>query len=429
MKKNKTRLFSVALFLSLSLLASTVTLSQTKCVFSVNTIFDSQDRVQKISVFKTTDGVTFSKICDSVPIIPRIKYSAVYFKDRLWIIGGLFVDSNFRNVSSFDDAYSSADGKKWQKEKMSGFPKREGNTIVVYKNEMYSIGGQFRDSFNFPGSTKKYFGGVRSLSVLKTSDGKRWSKIYDGLPFESNSLSFRVFATSNSIFVISDTVGAWYYGIEHRMWSSNDGKKWKDLGRLPSTRYHSGTRFFNGEIYDIGGRTMRGEYPSKIICTGNSSKWNIDSSQKYLPKSSRCGLYVFNNKLYAYINREVFSLNRSNDWRKAGPMTQPMLESPLDDECYHFVEVLNTKYYKTSEVIDIKADVSKSEIKIYPNPATDQITIETTDKGTAEIFDLNGKLVQSVPITESRTVIARNDLPAGMYILYISGNRRKIVFQ
>jgi len=78
----------------------------------------------------------------------------------------------------------------------------------------------------------------------------------------------------------------------------------------------------------------------------------------------------------------------------------------------------------------------KTEIRIYPNPANNQLTIEfpsysANNKTTIELFDINGKLLNNLSIQGNKTQINLNEFPAGIYVVKVIENTsvavRKIV--
>ena len=68
-------------------------------------------------------------------------------------------------------------------------------------------------------------------------------------------------------------------------------------------------------------------------------------------------------------------------------------------------------------------EATTEEIAVYPNPATDVITIQTVKAGnvTATLFDNTGKEMKST-IGSQTLNLTTGDIPAGAYILRISSN-------
>ena len=70
---------------------------------------------------------------------------------------------------------------------------------------------------------------------------------------------------------------------------------------------------------------------------------------------------------------------------------------------------------------------NKFEAKVYPNPATDIVTIECDGVKQVKIFDLDGSLLKN--IETSNTTIQVDDLASGVYLLRIETDKGCIVKQ
>ena len=68
-------------------------------------------------------------------------------------------------------------------------------------------------------------------------------------------------------------------------------------------------------------------------------------------------------------------------------------------------------------------DKQPSEIKIYPNPATDIITIETPFSGSLFILNSNGQQLFTYQTTERRTQIDISPLPNGIFFVRLKGEK------
>jgi PKD repeat protein len=67
--------------------------------------------------------------------------------------------------------------------------------------------------------------------------------------------------------------------------------------------------------------------------------------------------------------------------------------------------------------------------KIYPNPTTGFISIETdenSDSYQAEIYSISGKLVKAQSLPEDNSTVDLSDLPSGLFLVKITGNKGKI---
>lgn len=68
-------------------------------------------------------------------------------------------------------------------------------------------------------------------------------------------------------------------------------------------------------------------------------------------------------------------------------------------------------------------------LAVFPNPAIEQIFVKTQDEGTLKIFDLRGKMIKNIGITnasEETISIAIDDLKSGVYILNLTTNSESI---
>ena len=73
--------------------------------------------------------------------------------------------------------------------------------------------------------------------------------------------------------------------------------------------------------------------------------------------------------------------------------------------------------------------IAQVEIKIYPNPATEKVTLEisgweTLQTGNFKLYSLSGQLLQEHPIHSASTIISLKTLPTGVYILKVNINDR-----
>ena len=80
------------------------------------------------------------------------------------------------------------------------------------------------------------------------------------------------------------------------------------------------------------------------------------------------------------------------------------------------------KYFTTD--IDGVAEISNSEINIYPNPTSDFIFIENIEPQQITIYSLDGRLVKTV---ENANVVDVRDLKEGVYLINIDGRIMKMV--
>jgi hypothetical protein len=85
--------------------------------------------------------------------------------------------------------------------------------------------------------------------------------------------------------------------------------------------------------------------------------------------------------------------------------------------------------YPMSCTVGVNEIAAFHEVSVYPNPASDQITIDLhkiqSQNASIRIFDTRGALQKSYYTSESQLLINRDGLGSGMYfVVIIAGNER-----
>ncbi|MBK9731819.1 MAG: T9SS type A sorting domain-containing protein [Chitinophagaceae bacterium] len=76
----------------------------------------------------------------------------------------------------------------------------------------------------------------------------------------------------------------------------------------------------------------------------------------------------------------------------------------------------------------VNEEQQEMTVSIYPNPATDHITISgIAENNLVEIFDLHAKKIRSQHSVSGSLEIKTADLPAGVYLVAITGNGERLV--
>ena len=83
----------------------------------------------------------------------------------------------------------------------------------------------------------------------------------------------------------------------------------------------------------------------------------------------------------------------------------------------------------TVGVVDEVHKENNFELHVYPNPATEFITIKTnvTEKTNLQIYDLHGKLWLNKVITASATTISTSQLLVGTYIAVVEHSKKQMI--
>lgn len=66
------------------------------------------------------------------------------------------------------------------------------------------------------------------------------------------------------------------------------------------------------------------------------------------------------------------------------------------------------------------SDVSKTQVKVYPNPVVDILNVEAASKvSTVQVFDLTGKVVSSHALSAVKNQVDLSKLAPGVYVVNI----------
>jgi len=103
----------------------------------------------------------------------------------------------------------------------------------------------------------------------------------------------------------------------------------------------------------------------------------------------------------------------------APPDSLPGTRYPLQDEFGSSGSQLSPEYYVEK--------LAQVEMKIYPNPATEKITLsisnmENLQTGTLQLYSMNGQLLQTRLLSEAEVDISLVGLSKGTYILKVQVN-------
>lgn len=105
----------------------------------------------------------------------------------------------------------------------------------------------------------------------------------------------------------------------------------------------------------------------------------------------------------------------------------PVLTTYADDQN----NILFTEYYSTQVVnttMDLATLTKKDDIKIYPNPFTDEVYIEINESAIVSVFSTTGKLVKKERINSIENRIDLYNLLPGMYFISIQADKGQNLF-
>ncbi|PZF72229.1 T9SS type A sorting domain-containing protein [Taibaiella soli] len=128
---------------------------------------------------------------------------------------------------------------------------------------------------------------------------------------------------------------------------------------------------------------------------------------------------------------DIFTLERSQNGKDFVAITSLPVQKSISDYQYTDTKPFNGVNYYRLKMTDktLQASYSKvviantvvdnaASLNVYPNPATDNVTVYTgKSAGTITIADLNGKILKAAAANTEATTINTNDLAKGVYIL------------
>jgi uncharacterized delta-60 repeat protein len=246
-------------------------------------------------------------------------------------------------------------------------------------------------------------------------------------------------------------------GIGH-VWSIRAGNQpisGRQITLAWNARADNGKTLSALQVYrrpDIGGNWIRvgtiqnGSSRSVTITTTSFSDWTLSDNDAPLPVtlSSFTGKVTpFGNQLNWTTSSEVnnlgFHLERSTDGRnftKIGFVKG--FGNTNTKQTYQFTDVNSSEaYYRLQQVdFDGKTEYSPTikvgesdfvtMLEVFPNPASDKVTIRTNGEGTLEIVNMVGKVVITQPATKTNEINI-SKLAKGVYTVKFNGVSQKLV--
>jgi len=89
-------------------------------------------------VWCSDDGVTWTEVTPKAAWSPRIWFSAVTYRDRMWVLGGWSKNPE----QNWGDVWHSKDGKDWQQLKSDVCWKaRHEHSAFVFQEKLWIAGG------------------------------------------------------------------------------------------------------------------------------------------------------------------------------------------------------------------------------------------------------------------------------------------------
>ena len=176
-------------------------------------------------VWRSPDGVRWTRVLAAAPWPPRARAQLVAFRDTLWLIGGEPADSL---------VWHSADGVTWHP--VAGVPAQaiDAQRALVHRGRLWLVGG---------GTW-----GAPAADVWSSPDGRAWTRATAAAPWPGR-MGAGVAAFRGRLWLFG--------GADHGdVWSSADGRDWArepDLPGIPRAANYSVV--FRDALWVFGGKT------------------------------------------------------------------------------------------------------------------------------------------------------------------------------
>ena len=326
-------------------------------------------------VWASTDGVNWTEMTDSAGWAGRAGLSAAVYNNEIYVLGGSTNDDAAVIGGPpvriyYNDVWKSADGKHWEQlTDSAAWSQRAGGIAVVKDDYLYMIGGEV-GFICFPGfPCPPYFN-----DVWRTQNGIDWEPVTYSAPWSARPGHQVVIADDKFVLfggfgLVPDNPFIPANPID--TWISSDGANWEQLAAPPWNAFA----------------------PTQI-------KYDFDALVAYDSSSEMDYIYTFGG------DRETFNF------------ADPTNHLNIDNDVWKFCangEILAT---------NVSSVISDSALKIYPNPITDKIQIESKSPLTSlQLFNINGGKIREYNLdnsTRSYEITNLQDLPSGGFILKVT---------
>jgi len=329
------------------------------------------------------------------------------------------------------DVWYSDDGENWLLAGLGGWTKRYANTLVVFDDRMWMIGGisdLAEVYFSYTGTS------WQSATLWADWWPRRW---HSSVVFE------------NKIWVLGGTCTA---GGSYRcndVWCSEDGVNWSKVTPAAEWTERDGhaSVVFNGKIWVLGGQSSVGGLRNDVWFSSDGASWSRATASAGWEPRTRHAAVVFDNKMW------VLGGSRKNDvWYSSDGTnwTLATAEAEWSARDYHAATVfdgsiwvlggydpnLRNDVWYSSGITGIKdtaallPHVSDATLHVAPNPLTGgPVTVDYTlplaGSILVRVFDVQGRSVSHgvfAAAKQGSVTLDLDRLAAGVYMVRLDGD-------
>lgn len=189
-------------------------------------------------VWRSIDGVQWTRVTNNVPWAPRILHVAGSFDGYLWVMGGQTIHEPGPNLAPdaiYDDIWRSRDGANWEQVHVEGkhwSPRGMIDRLVVHDERMWILGG---GTYPNPGQPDREY----SNEVWSSADGAHWT-FHGEAPWAPRQYH-NAESWNGELWVMAGAGN--YTNLPSDTWHSKDGKHWTRVENSPWIPRHAASLF------------------------------------------------------------------------------------------------------------------------------------------------------------------------------------------
>ena len=386
-----------------------------------------QGHYQK-DIWNTSDGINWTKICDSVPWGDRMTHMTCSFDGKIWVMGGQKIVGWGNYIDTvYNDVWNSVDGITWNlvTDSAAWNPRGQINKVCVFNNKMWIVGG---GTYN---GQRKYYN-----DVWNSTDGINWTLVTHIAPWKARQFQDLI-VYDNAMWIIGG-----YSEFTNNMndvWYTEDGITWHELKNTPwPPRHACAVLNHNQSLWVVAGNMWNDSWrlntiicPNVISPVATTTVLSGNTAILLANYSSPSATYTWqvkNGQLWQGVSNSVFINGSNNDTLKLNNVS--IANSGEEYRC--IVEsgaCSDTTYSSVLTVLlptGIKENIKESSLVVYPNPANDFILITITENLinlNYTLVDQLGRTVLEGKLSETMNNINIEKLSSGYYILNIDDRK------
>ncbi len=210
----------------------------------------------------SNDGTTWNLVTSTIPFPNRTGQVYARYNNKMWIMGGNS-QSGPTTITNYNDVYWSTNGSSWNSVVGVPWSPRSFRAQITFNNKLWLFGGYYT-SF---GVTPVFYNDVWSF------DGINWSQTTTSAPWSGSVQA--AYSLNGVMYVVADGPN----GASSEVYSSSDGVIWSTVtlnSGLPGN-YNYAYFVLNGKMWTVGGTQNEHDYDG-IWSSPNGAMWTYNGS-------------------------------------------------------------------------------------------------------------------------------------------------------